>query len=77
RPEALPGNLRALAASLGSKALPVFLRRINHLKLVLQPGQPPEAKAYLALLQRWLGHDGQRQRYVFGDLEEVRGAVLG
>ncbi|HYO58968.1 hypothetical protein [Archangium sp.] len=77
RPEALPGNLRALSASLGPKALPVFLRRINHLKLVLQPGQPPEAKAYLALLQRWLGHDGRRKRYVFGDLEEVRDAVLG
>ncbi|WPB72722.1 hypothetical protein KYC5002_27080 [Archangium violaceum] len=76
-PEALPGNLRALAASLGPKALPVFLRRINHLKLVLQPGQPPEAKAYLVLLQRWLGHDGQRRRYVFGDLQEVRDAVLG
>jgi hypothetical protein len=77
RPEALPGNLRALSAALGPKALPVFLRRINHLKLVLQPGQPPEAKAYLVLLQRWLGHDGRRQRYVFGDLEEVREAVLG
>jgi hypothetical protein len=77
RPEALPGNLRALSASLGPKALPVFLRRINHLKLVLQPGRPPEAKAYLVLLQRWLGHDGQRRRYVFGDLQEVRDAVLG
>lgn len=77
RPEALPGNLRALCALLGPKALPVFLRRINHLKLVLQPGLPPEAKAYLVLLQRWLGHDGRRQRYVFGDLEEVRDAVLG
>ena len=76
RPEALPGNLRALSASLGPQALPVFLRRINHLKLVLQPGAPPEAKAYLVLLQRWLGHDGRRQRYVFGDLEEVRDAVL-
>ncbi|HEX5749262.1 MAG TPA: hypothetical protein VFZ09_23740 [Archangium sp.] len=77
RPEALPGNLRALSASLGPKALPVFLRRINHLKLVLQPGRPPEAKAYLVLIQRWLGHDGQRRRYVFGDLQEVRDAVLG
>jgi hypothetical protein len=76
RPEALPANLRALSASLGQRALPVFLRRINHLKLVLQPGQPPEAKAYLALIQRWLGHDGPRRRYVFGDLEEVRDAVL-
>ncbi|MFL5353228.1 hypothetical protein [Archangium sp.] len=77
RPETLPSNLRALSASLGPSALPVFLRRLNHLKLVLQPGQPPEAKAYLALLQRWLGHDGQRKRYVFGDVEEVRHAVLG
>lgn len=77
RPETLPSNLRALSASLGPGALPVFLRRLNHLKLVLQPGQPPEAKAYLALIQRWLGHDGQRKRYVFGDLEEVRHAVLG
>ncbi|PTL80821.1 hypothetical protein [Vitiosangium sp. GDMCC 1.1324] len=75
-PEVLPGNLRALSTSLAPRALPVFLRRINHLKLVLQPGQPPEAKAYIALLQRWLGHDVRRQRYVFGDLEEVRDAVL-
>ncbi len=74
-PESLPGNLRALSARVGPDALPVFLRRINHLKLVLQPGQPPEAKAYFALIQRWLGYDGRRKRYVFGDLEEVREAV--
>lgn len=77
RPESLPGNLRALRARLGPEPLPVFLRRINHLKLVLQPGQPPEAKAYLALLQRWLGHDKQRKRYVLGDLGEVLAAVQG
>ncbi len=72
RPESLPAHLRALGASLGPRALPVFLRRINHVKLVLAPGQPPEAKVYLALIQRWLGQDARRGRYVFGDLEEVR-----
>jgi hypothetical protein len=77
RPDTLPGNLRALSDSLGPQTLPVFLRRINHLKLVLQPGQPLEAKAYLALVQRWLGHDGRRKRYVFGDLDEVRDALRG
>ena len=77
RPEALPGDLRAHHAALSARALPVFLRRINHVKLVFQPGQPPEAKAYLALLQRWLGQDPRRQRYVLGDLDEVRHALLG
>lgn len=77
RPEALPEPLRSLHAALGARALPVFLRRINHVKLVFQPGHPPEAKAYLALIQRWLGQDSRRQRYVLGDLEEVRHVLAG
>jgi hypothetical protein len=64
-----------LSAALGPLALPVFLRRINHVKLVFQPGHPPEAKAYLALIQRWLGQDRRRGRYVFGDLDEVRASL--
>ncbi|QRO02009.1 hypothetical protein JRI60_24835 [Archangium violaceum] len=76
-PEALPGNLRVLSDSPDPQTLPVFLRRINHIKLVLPPGQPIEAKAYIALLQRWLGHDGRRKRYVFGDFDEVRDALRG
>lgn len=75
RPEALPAHLRAQSAALGPQALPVFLRRINHVKLVFQPGQPPEAKAYLALIQRWLGRDRRHGRYVFGDLHEVRASL--
>ena len=35
----------------------VFLRRLNHLKLVYAPGRPLEAKAYLAADQVWLGSD--------------------
>jgi len=77
RPEALPGNLRARAEAIGSQAVPVFMRRINHIKLVHSPGEPPEAKAYFVLLQRWLGYDGPRKRYVFGDFDEVRQALRG
>lgn len=76
-PEALPEPLRSLHAPLGGRALPVFLRRINHVKLVFQPGQAPEAKAYLALIQRWLAQDPRRPRYVLGDLEEVRALLAG
>ncbi|ATB39211.1 hypothetical protein CYFUS_004652 [Cystobacter fuscus] len=75
RPEALPSHLRTLSAGLAPHALPVFLRRLNHVKLVFQPGRPPEAKAYLALIQRWLGQDRRRGRYVFGDLDEVRASL--
>jgi hypothetical protein len=75
RPEALPDHLRALSMGLGPRALPVFLRRINHVKLVFQPGRPPEAKAYLALLQRWLGQERRHGRYVFGDLDEIRASL--
>jgi hypothetical protein len=73
----LPGNLRARCEAMGAQARPVFLRRINHIKLVHQPGQRTEAKAYFVLLQRWLGYDGQRKRYVFGDFDEVRDALRG
>jgi hypothetical protein len=77
RPESLPGNLRARCEAMGTQALPVFMRRINHLKLVHSPGERPEAKAYFVLLQRWLGYDGRRKRYVFGDFDEVRDALRG
>ena len=30
---------------------------------------------YLALIQRWLGQDRRRGRYVFGDLEEIRASL--
>ena len=32
-----------------AEAAPIFLRTISHIKLVFQPGRPPEAKAYLGL----------------------------
>lgn len=76
-PEALPGSLRALAQELSPHALPVFLRRINHIKLVYQPGQAPEAKAYLALLQFWLGYDVRARAWSLAELEKVRAVVGG
>ncbi len=35
----------------------IFLRRLNHLKLVYEPGRPLEAKAYWGVIQHWLGTD--------------------
>jgi hypothetical protein len=32
----------------------IFTRRISHLKIVLDPGQPPETKAYLELNNIWI-----------------------
>lgn len=52
QPESWPENLvRASQRMPGTQS--GFARRLNHLKLVHQPGRPPEVKAYLAFRHVW------------------------
>jgi len=47
-----PSNLQRAAQRLGWRS--VFLRRVNHLKIVYSDGALPMAKAYFGLTHRWL-----------------------
>jgi hypothetical protein len=47
-----PRNLAAAALRRGWRSS--FQRRVNHLKIVYAPGQPPCVKAYFGLTHRWL-----------------------
>ena len=51
--ELWPPNLAGGDFLLGSKALSVFWRKINHIKIVYQPGNALEAKAYLLFSHDW------------------------
>ena len=53
-PELWPANLNYGDILIGANALSVFWRRINHIKIVYQPGQPLLAKAYLAFGHSWI-----------------------
>lgn len=52
-PELWPKNIAWGNLFLGSKALSVFWRKIDEIKIVYQPGSPLEAKGYLAFGHRW------------------------
>jgi ubiquinone/menaquinone biosynthesis C-methylase UbiE len=52
-PELWPKNLSGGDLFLGAKAISVFWRTINLIKIVYQPENPLEAKAYLAFGHRW------------------------
>jgi hypothetical protein len=45
--------LRANAPSLPPRLVNLLTRRVSHLKIVLEPGRAPEAKAYLELSHAW------------------------
>jgi hypothetical protein len=49
-----PSGLHALSTLLGPGTVSVLLRTINHVKLVLDPKGPLEAKAYLAVRHLWV-----------------------
>jgi len=53
-PALWPNNLSWGDAFLGDKAVSVFFRKINHIKIVYQYDKPLEAKSYLAFGHRWL-----------------------
>ena len=46
-------ELRTAADSLPPRLQNLLTRRISHLKLVLEPGRPPETKGYLELSHAW------------------------
>lgn len=56
-PDLWPANLTYGDLLMGSNAVSFFWRRINHIKLVYQPGQPLTAKAYLAFGHCWMSRD--------------------
>ncbi|MBD2729699.1 hypothetical protein H6G96_26125 [Nostoc sp. FACHB-892] len=52
-PEFWPRNISLGDRLLGSRAISLFSRWINHIKVVYQPGYPLEAKAYLGFAHGW------------------------
>lgn len=52
-PELWPRNISWGDRFLGSRAISLFSRWINHIKVVYQPGKPLEAKAYLGFAHGW------------------------
>jgi len=54
QPEIWPNNLNWGDHLLGSRAVSLFSRTLNHLKIVYQPDTLLEAKAYLAFFHHWL-----------------------
>lgn len=56
-PDRWPANLTYGDLLMGAHAVSLFWRKINHIKLVYQPGQPLSAKAYLAFGHRWISRD--------------------
>lgn len=56
-PDLWPSNLMLGDIFFGSKAYSVFWRKINHIKLVYQPGKSLSAKAYIAFGHSWVSTD--------------------
>ncbi|WP_375472237.1 hypothetical protein [uncultured Nostoc sp.] len=52
-PDLWPSNISFGDRLLGSRAFSIFWRRVNHIKLIYQPGIPLEAKGYLAFGHGW------------------------
>jgi hypothetical protein len=53
-PERWPRELLGISGFLGGRVHSVFLRWLHHVKVVCEPGVPPQAKAYLAVQHGWL-----------------------
>jgi hypothetical protein len=48
-----PRALRRASHLLGERSLSTFIRSLHHVKVVYQPGEGLEAKAYLAVIHHW------------------------
>jgi hypothetical protein len=48
-----PRALRRASHLLGGRSLSTFIRTLHHVKVVYQPGEGLEAKAYLAVIHHW------------------------
>lgn len=53
-PELWPSNLSKVSSFLGARGSSVFFRRLNHIKIVYQPGRSLEAKGYLSFGHAWI-----------------------
>ncbi len=60
-PSAWPADLRARSANASTPTASMFMRWVYHVKIVHVPGQPLEAKAYLAVRQAWITPEFIRQ----------------
>jgi hypothetical protein len=60
-PSAWPADLRARSANASTPTASMFMRWVYHVKIVYVPGQPLEAKAYLAVRQAWITPEFIRQ----------------
>ncbi len=54
-----PAALRQASQLLGGRSLSTFVRSLHHVKIVYRPGDPLEAKAYLAGNHHWHNQSGQ------------------
>jgi hypothetical protein len=54
RPDAWPDGLTMSELFMKHRARGVFVRRLNHVKLVCERGRPVEAKAYLGFGHHWI-----------------------
>jgi hypothetical protein len=66
-PDAWPEGLRDRSRALAGSALSVFQRRISHIKLVVRPDKPVEAKTYLESMHYWVQHSASRGQYVLDE----------
>jgi hypothetical protein len=57
----LPYRLRALHELTGGRLAPAIVRRVHHVKVGLEPGRPPTAKAYLGATPVTTGLPGAGQ----------------
>lgn len=60
-PSAWPADLRERSAHASTPTASMFMRWVYHVKIVYVPGQPLEAKAYLAVRQAWITPEFIRQ----------------
>lgn len=61
-PELWPSNLSKVSSFFGARGSSVFFRRLNHIKIVYQPGSSLEAKGYLSFGHVWI-HSRQNRDY--------------
>jgi hypothetical protein len=61
-PEIWPRDLLALSGFLEGRVHSAFARWLHHVKIVYQPGLPPQAKAYLAVHHLWLAPEQIKDR---------------
>ncbi len=53
-PELWPSNLSKVSSFFNTRGSSVFFRRLNHIKIVCQPGSSLEAKGYLSFGHAWI-----------------------